>query len=50
MKRAGTTRVAITGRLGHTRLAVGRHRLTLQARDAAGNRSRTVTLRVEVVR
>lgn len=50
VKRAGTTRVAITGRLGHTRLAVGRHRLTLQARDAAGNRSRTVTLRVEVVR
>ena len=48
--KAGTARISFSGRLGHRRLAVGVHRLTLVARDAAGNVSRRVTLSFTVAR
>jgi len=47
---AGTAKVAFSGRLGSKRLAPGRHRMTIVARDAAGNISKPVTLRFTVVR
>jgi hypothetical protein len=43
---AGTAKIPFSVR----RLAVGRHRLTLVARDAAGNASRPVTVRFTIVR
>jgi Tol biopolymer transport system component len=48
--KAGSARISFSGRLGHRRLAIGVHRLTLVARDAAGNVSKRVTLRFTVVR
>ena len=48
--KTGSARIPFSGRLGHRRLAVGRHRLTLVARDAAGNLSRRVTLSFTVAR
>ncbi len=48
--KTGSARIPFSGRLGHRRLAVGRHRLTLVARDAAGNLSRRVTLSFTVLR
>jgi Tol biopolymer transport system component len=48
--RAGTTRVSFSGRLGHRALRTGRHRLTVVARDAAGNHSTHVILRFTIVR
>lgn len=48
--KAGPARIAFSGRLGHRRLAAGRYRLTLVARDAAGNVSRRSTLAFTVVR
>jgi Tol biopolymer transport system component len=39
---AGTTRIRLTGVVGRRRLKAGRHRLSLVARDAAGNASRPV--------
>lgn len=47
--RAGTGRTALSGRIGRRRLAAGSYRLTLTARDAAGNRSRPVRLAFTVV-
>ena len=47
---AGPGRVALSGRLGRRRLPAGAYRLTLRARDAAGNRSRELRLRFTVVR
>ncbi len=46
--RAGRGRIRISSRIGRKRLARGSYRLTLVARDAAGNRSRAkrLTLRV----
>jgi Tol biopolymer transport system component len=46
---AGAGRVRLTGRLGRRPLAKGRYRLTVTARDAAGNHSRPVRLRFAVV-
>jgi Tol biopolymer transport system component len=37
--KAGANRFAFTGRVARKRLAAGRHRATVRARDAAGNRS-----------
>ena len=48
--KAGTAHISFSGRLGHRRLAVGVHRLTLVARDAAGNVSKRVTLSFTVLR
>ncbi len=48
--RAGTTRIALSGRVGRRALAPGPHRLVLTARDSAGNLSRPVMLRFTVVR
>jgi Tol biopolymer transport system component len=48
--RTGAVRISFSGRLARKRLAVGVHRLTLVARDAAGNKSKPVTLRFTVVR
>jgi hypothetical protein len=45
---AGAGTVRVTGRVGGRRLAVGSYRLSVEATDAAGNRttSRGVLLRV----
>ncbi len=48
--RAGAVKIAFSGRLGGRRLALGRHRLTITARDAAGNTSRSVSVRFTIVR
>ena len=48
--RAGAARVSFSGRTRRGRLKPGTYRARLVARDAAGNRSRTVTLRFVVVR
>jgi Tol biopolymer transport system component len=48
--RKGAVRIAFSGRLGAKRLALGRHRIVLVARDAAGNASRPVTVRFSVVK
>jgi Tol biopolymer transport system component len=40
--KAGNGRVALSGRIGKRRMAAGRYRLTLTARDAAGNVSKPV--------
>ena len=42
--RAGGNRIAFNGRVGGVALRPGSYQVHLQARDAAGNRSRTVTL------
>jgi Tol biopolymer transport system component len=47
---AGPARVALSGRLGRRPMRAGRYRLTLQVRDAAGNRSAPVRLRFRVAR
>ena len=48
--RAGRSRVALSGRVGRRAMRAGRYRLTLQVRDAVGNRSRPVRLRFRVAR
>ncbi|HEX8105689.1 MAG TPA: delta-60 repeat domain-containing protein [Solirubrobacteraceae bacterium] len=47
---AGAQRTPFSGRLGSKRLKTGRYRAKLVAVDAAGNRSRAVTLRFRVVK
>ena len=47
---AGRNRVPFSGRVGGRKLAPGRYRLTLAARDAAGRRSAPVRLRFRIVR
>ena len=47
---AGQARIALSGRIGRRAMHAGRYRLTLQVRDAAGNRSRPVRLRFRVAR
>ena len=47
---AGRNRVAFTGKVGRKRLKPGRHRATLRAVDAAGNRSAPRRIRFRVVR
>jgi Tol biopolymer transport system component len=47
---AGPARIALSGRLGRRPMRAGRYRLTLQVRDAAGNRSRSVRLKFRVAR
>ncbi len=48
--RAGRGHVTLTGRIGRRRMAPGRYRLTLSARDAAGNRSKAVQLGFTILR
>jgi Tol biopolymer transport system component len=48
--RVGAVRVAFSGRTRKGRLKPGAYRARLVARDSAGNRSRTVTLRFAVIR
>ena len=43
-------RIALSGRVGRRAMRVGRYRLTLQVRDAAGNVSRPVRLSFRVAR
>jgi hypothetical protein len=48
--RAGGNRLRFAGRLArHSRLRLGRYRVTVTATDAAGNRSRPVTRRLRLV-
>jgi hypothetical protein len=47
--KVGPGRVPFTGRLGKRRLAAGTHRLTLTARDSAGNVSKPVRLTFTIV-
>ena len=47
---AGPARIALSGRVGRRAMRVGRYRLTLQVRDAAGNASRPVRLRFRIAR
>jgi hypothetical protein len=47
---AGTTRFRFSGRLRGRKLAPGRYRLAVRARDAAGNRSRRLTAAFRIVR
>ena len=47
---AGPARIALSGRMGRRPLRAGRYRLVLQVRDAAGNRSRPVSLKFRIVR
>jgi hypothetical protein len=47
--KAGPGRVALSGRLDRKRMKAGRYRLTLTARDRAGNRSRPVVLSFTVL-
>jgi hypothetical protein len=48
--RAGAGRVRLTAKVGRRRLRPGAYRLTVLVRDAAGNRSRAVRLRLTIVR
>jgi Domain of unknown function (DUF4394) len=48
--RAGANRLAFSGRVGRRALRRGRYRLTLQATDAAGNRSRASRRNFTIVR
>jgi len=50
VKKAGTVTVVLRGKVGKKRLAVSKHRVTLQARDTAGNRSKAVAKRFAVRR
>jgi len=47
--KVGAGRVSFTGRLGRRRLAAGTYRLTLTARDSAGNVSKPVSLTFTIV-
>jgi hypothetical protein len=47
---AGGAKVALSGRLGTKPLRPGRYRLTVTARDAAGNASAPATVTFTVVR
>jgi hypothetical protein len=47
--RAGTGHVGLSGRLGKRRMAAGRYRLTITARDLAGNKSKPVRLTFTVL-
>ena len=47
--KAGPGRVALTGRIGRRRMAPGRYRLTLTARDAAGNSSKAIRRNFTIV-
>jgi Tol biopolymer transport system component len=47
--KVGPGRISFTGRLGKRRLAPGTYRLTLTARDSAGNVSKPVSLRLTIV-
>ncbi len=47
--KAGSVKIALDGRVGGRKLPVGRHRLVLVARDAAGNASKPVTVRFTVL-
>ena len=47
--KAGPGRVALSGRIGKRRMRLGRYRLTLQARDAAGNRSKVVRRQLTIL-
>jgi hypothetical protein len=47
--KAGRGHVALTGRIGRRRMAAGRYRLTLTARDAAGNTSSPKRLTFTIV-
>jgi hypothetical protein len=47
--RTGAGRVALTGRIGKRRMAAGRYRLTLTARDAAGNSSKAIRRNFTIV-
>jgi hypothetical protein len=47
--KVGPGRVPFTGRLGKRRLAAGTYRLTLTARDSAGNVSKPVRLTFTIV-
>jgi hypothetical protein len=49
MGKASANRVAFSGRIGHKRLALGRHRATINA-TAAGLRGRSRTLSFTIVR
>ena len=49
MSRAGKNRKHFSGRIGKRRLRPGRYRVTLRARDAAGNRSRRRRLAFRMV-
>jgi hypothetical protein len=48
--KAGPGRVALSGRIGKRRMKPGRYRLTLRARDAAGNSSQAVRLRLRILK
>jgi Domain of unknown function (DUF5122) beta-propeller len=48
--KAGSRKVAFSGRIGKKALGPGRYALRVQAKDAAGNKSRTKTLKFRVVR
>ncbi len=48
--KAGSRRVAFTGRIGSTKLKAGRYRATISATDAAKNRSRSRRTSFRVVR
>ena len=47
--KAGSVKIAFDGRVGGRKLAVGPHRLVLVARDAAGNASKSATVRFTVL-
>jgi hypothetical protein len=47
--KTGPGRIALTGRIGKRRMAAGRYRLTLTARDAAGNSSRAIRRNFTIV-
>jgi hypothetical protein len=48
--KAGPGRVALSGRIGKRRMKPGRYHLTLRARDAAGNSSHAVRLRLRILK
>jgi hypothetical protein len=48
--RAGSGRIGVTWRVGKKKLAPGTYRMTLVARDAAGNRSKPVRLKLTILR
>jgi Tol biopolymer transport system component len=48
--KAGPGRVALSGRIGKRRMKPGGYRLTLRARDAAGNSSRAVRLSLRILK
>jgi Tol biopolymer transport system component len=48
--KVGSGRITVAGRVGRKRLATGKYRVTLVARDAAGNRSKPVRLSLTIVK